>query len=195
MVRVLAVNNYPTTERFERLRRCLEINGAEVAVTDRRGCSASAFDGYDGVVLSGSPDMASTGAARAKYSAEIEAIRETRAPVLGVCFGHQLAAIAFGSKVVKDVRPVVEFVRTEVVAADPLFGGLPKSIMLVESRHEVVESLPTGFGLIARSETSKIAAMKHRTLPIYGVQSHPERYTSENPEGNRLVGNFVGLLR
>ena len=194
MTRVLAVNNYPSTDRFDRLRKCLELNGALVNVTGWTECSVSNFSGYDGVVLSGSPDMASTEAAQTKFSAEVEAIRETKTPILGVCFGHQLAAIAFGSRVVKDVRPVVEFVRTEVTADDPLFEGLPKSIMLVESRHEVVESLPRGFKLIARSETSKIAAMKHEKLPIYGVQSHPERYTSENPEGNRLVANFLGLL-
>jgi GMP synthase (glutamine-hydrolysing) len=194
MVRVLAVNNYPSAERFERLRRCLELNGAQVTVTDWKGCTAPAFNRFDGVVLSGSPDMASTEAAQAKFSGELESIRETKAPVMGVCFGHQLAAIAFGSRVVKDVRPVVEFVRTDVIADDPLFRGLPKSIMLVESRHEVVESLPRGFTLTARSETSRIAAMKHDRLPIYGVQSHPERYTSENPGGNKVVGNFVGLL-
>jgi GMP synthase (glutamine-hydrolysing) len=194
MVKVLAVNNYPSSERFEKLRSCLELNGAKVTVTDWRDCSAPAFNRFDGVVLSGSPDMASTDAAQAKFSEELKSIRETKAPILGVCFGHQLTAIAFGSRVVKDVRPIVEFVRTEVVADDPLFRGLPKSMMLVESRHEVVESLPRGFELIARSETSKIAAMKHERLPVYGVQSHPERYNSKNPEGNRVIGNFVGLL-
>ncbi|HME18483.1 MAG TPA: gamma-glutamyl-gamma-aminobutyrate hydrolase family protein, partial [Nitrososphaerales archaeon] len=151
MVNVLAVNNYPSAERFEKLRRCLELNGAQVTVADWRGCSASAFNRFDGVVLSGSPDMASTDAAQAKFSGELGSIRETKAPILGVCFGHQLVAIAFGSRVVKAVRPVVEFVRTEVTADDPLFRGLPKSMMLVESRHEVVESLPRGFILIARS--------------------------------------------
>jgi len=194
MVRVLAVNNYPSTERFDRLRKCVELNGAQVTVTDWRGCSAATFNKFDGVVLSGSPDMASTKAAQTKFSEEIESIRETKVPVLGVCFGHQLTAIAFGSRVVKDVRPVVEFVRTEVLADDPIFGGLPKSIMLVESRQEVVESLPRRFMLLAQSQTSKIAAMKHHKLPIYGVQSHPERYTSGNPEGNHMVGNFLSLL-
>jgi len=194
MVRVLAVNNYPTTERFERLRKCLELNGARVTVADWKGCSASVFNRFDGVVLSGSPDMASTEATQSKFSEEIESIRETKTSVLGVCFGHQLTAVAFGSRVVKDVRPVVEFVRTEVNTDDPLFDGLSKSIMLVESRQEVVESLPRGFVRIAQSETSKIAAMKHERLPIYGVQSHPERYTAGNPEGNRVVGNFLTLL-
>jgi len=194
MVRVLVVNNYPSTERFERLRRCVELNGAKVTVGGWRDCSASVFDGFDGVVLSGSPDMASTEGTKTKFSDELEAIRKTKSALLGVCFGHQLMAVAFGARVVKDVRPVLDFIRTEVVADDPLFLGLPRTMMLVESRHEVVEALPGGFKLIARSATSEIAAMRHRGLPIYGVQSHPERYSAANPEGNAVVGNFVRML-
>jgi GMP synthase (glutamine-hydrolysing) len=194
LVRVLAVNNYPTTERFERLRKCLELNGADVTVGGWEGCSAKEFDRYDGVVLSGSPDMASTEAARSKFRDELDSIMGTKSPLLGVCFGHQLTAIAFGSRVVKADRPVLGFVRTESLVDDALFAGLSRSMMLIESRHEVVESLPPGFRLIARSATSAIAAMRHEKRPIYGVQSHPERYTVENPEGNRVIGNFVGML-
>lgn len=194
MVRVLAVNNYPSTERFDRLRKCLESNGAQVSVADWKDCTVSLFDKFDGVALSGSPDMASTEVAHAKFAGELKSIRESEAPLFGVCFGHQLIAIAFGSRVLKADHPVEGFVRTEVVIDDPLFAGLPGSMMLVESRHEVVESLPKEFKLIARSAVSKIAAMKHSSLPIYGVQSHPERYTSENPDGNRIVGNFVRML-
>jgi GMP synthase-like glutamine amidotransferase len=100
----------------------------------------------------------------------------------------------FGSEVVVDSKPVLGFVKTTVLRSGELFGGLPKSFMLLESRHEVVKSLPAGFDLTASSETSAIAGIKHRTRPIYGVQSHPERYSAENPEGNRVLGNFVGML-
>ncbi len=67
--------------------------------------------------------------------------------------------------------------------------------MLLESRQEVVQTLPAGFQLLARSETSPIAAMKQERRSFYGVQFHPERYTPDNPAGNRVMGNFVKLLR
>lgn len=194
MPRVLAVNNYPTTERFLRLERCLKENGADVTSVDWRKSSATLFDSYEGVVLSGSPDMMSDPMVQGKYSAEVEAIVDSRAPLLGVCFGHQMVAHAFGSEVVKDGKHVLEMVKTEVLADDPLFAGMPKSLMLLESRYEVVKSLPRGFSLLASSATSRIACMKHPTREVYGVQFHPERYTIECPEGKQVVGNFVRLL-
>ncbi len=194
MVKVLAVNNYPTSERFERLERCLAENGADVRSVEWSRASTRLFNSNDGVVLSGSPDMMSEARVQAKFSAEIDAIRDSNAPVLGVCFGHQMMASAFGADVVKDGRHVLQMVKTEVLADDPLFDRLPKSLMLLESRYEVVESLPGGFRLLARSATSKIAAMKHEARPLYGVQFHPERYTKDHPEGNAVIGNFVRLL-
>jgi GMP synthase (glutamine-hydrolysing) len=116
---------------------------------------------------------------------------DSKVPILGICFGHQLMAHAFGSEVVKDGRHVLEMVRTTVLADDPLFAGLPKSLMLLESRYEVVKSLPDGFVRLARSDTSRIAAMKHPGRPLYGVQFHPERFTKDHPEGDAVVGNFL----
>lgn len=195
MTTILAVNNYPTRERFERLEHCLKENGAEVTSIEWNKASAGRFESFDGVALSGSPDMMSEEKAQAKFQAEIDAIIDSDVPVLGVCFGHQMMAHAFGAQIVKDGRHVLEMVKTRVVEEDPLFEGLPKSMTLLESRHEVVKALPGGFRLLASSETSRIAAMKHSARPLYGVQFHPERYTKENPDGNSVVRNFVRLLR
>jgi GMP synthase (glutamine-hydrolysing) len=194
LVSVLAVNNYPSTDRFERLRSCLEEGGASVTVADRASCSVAQFDSFDGVALSGSPDMLSDSSVVKKYMTELDAIRKADVPILGVCFGHQLIAIAFGSEVVKAREPVQEFVNTELLVPDPLFEGLPASSMLLESRHEIVKSLPDDFILLARSDKSPIAGMKHRVKPLYGVQSHPERYTLDNPAGKQLVRNFIETL-
>ena len=194
MVRVLAVNNYPSAERFDRLRECLVNNGADVTSADWNEADASRFANFDGVVLSGSPDMMSEESTQRKFRTEIEALRDSQVPVLGVCFGHQMMAHAFGSKVVKDAENVLRFVKTTVLVDDPLFTGLPSEIMLLESRQEVVNGLPEGFRLLARSETSPIATMKHEKRTLYGVQFHPERYSRENPAGMKVVGNFVRLL-
>ena len=195
MVRVLAVNNYPTRERFERLVKSLEDNGARVEAIRWNESSVLKFNSSDGVILSGSPDMMSDPRVEEKYRPEIEAIRDSSSPVLGVCFGHQMMARAFGSDVIKDRAHVLDMVKTTVLVGDPLFRGLPRELMLLESRWEVVRALPPGFKLVAKSAASKIAAMRHRSRPLVGVQFHPERYTKDNPAGYRVVGNFLGSLR
>ena len=195
MVRALVVNNYPSRERAETLERCVAGNGAEVVSAELRDVSPRRFDSCDCVVLSGSPAMMTDPNTKSKFQPEVDAILDSRSPILGICFGHQLIAHAFGAEVVKDKRHVKEMVKTTVLKADPLFEGLPRSMMLLESRYEVVKSLPDGFSLLARSATSRIAAMKHPTRLLYGTQFHPERFTKEDPEGDRVVGNFLRLLR
>jgi GMP synthase (glutamine-hydrolysing) len=193
--RILAVNNYPTHEIFQRLEDCLKENGSLVASIEWSGASATRFNSFDGVVLSGSPDMMSEARIQAKYRNEMDAILDSAVPVLGVCFGHQMMASAFGSEVVKDGKPVLGMVETTVLTDDPLFMGLPRSLVLLESRHEVVKSLPGDFRLVARSAKSKVATMKHEKRPLYGVQFHPERYTKVNPDGKAVTANFVRMLK
>ncbi|MDV3293267.1 MAG: gamma-glutamyl-gamma-aminobutyrate hydrolase family protein [Nitrososphaerales archaeon] len=191
MVRVLAVNNYPSIERFDRLRDSLASNGAEVTSADWRGANGSTFNKFDGVVLSGSPDMLSEHNVRTKFAKELEAISETKAPLLGICFGLQLIGCAFGSTVVKNGPMIREYVDTDVLRPDGLFEWLPPKIRVFESHEEAVSPLPSGFILLARSKTSPIAAMRHSTRPIRGLQFHPERNGAETPHGNTVVANFV----
>ena len=195
MVRVLVVNNYPSRDRVVTLEKCIRENGAEVDPIALERVSAAKFDSSDGVVLSGSPGMLSEARTRSKFQPEVDAVLDSESPILGVCFGHQLLAYAFGAEVVRDSRHVLEMVKTTVLKEDPLFDGLPRSLMLMESRHEVVKSLPDGFNLLARSATSRIATMKHPTRLLYGIQFHPERFTKEHPEGDAVVGNLVRMLR
>jgi GMP synthase (glutamine-hydrolysing) A subunit len=194
LARVLAVNNYPTQERFQRVTDALTSAGARVSSISWSESSAKEFDLFDGVVLSGSPDMLSEARIQGKYRPEMDAIVASKVPVLGICFGHQMMAEAFGSKVVRDKEPVLGYVETTVLNPGGLFDRLPRKLSLVESRHEIVESLPAEFELLAKSVTSPIAAMKHRSRPLFGVQSHPERYSEENPDGGRVISNFVRLL-
>ena len=195
MANVLAVNNYPSAERFDTLRRCVQECGAEVSSIGWAESRPSKYRAFDGVVLSGSPDMLSKPATQRKFRDEIETVRSSDVPILGVCFGHQLIAHAFGSRIIEDTEHVLKFVNTEVLVEDSLFQGLPRPLTLLESRHEVVESLPVGFELLARSETSPIAGIKHSNRSLYGVQFHPERYSTENPDGKGVISNFVRLLK
>jgi len=195
MVSVLAVNNYPAMKRFERLVGALSENGAHVTTADWQEASPERFNRFDGVVLSGSPAMLSQRRTQKKFAGELEAVKKTEVPLLGICFGHQLIGQAFGSRVVKGEGHVLRYVFTQLLGRDALFSGLPSRIEVLESHHEVLDSLPTGFELLARSESSRVAAMKHKELPIYSLQFHPERGSPARPDGKRVLSNFVAGLR
>jgi len=189
--RVLLVDNYLAEGRVKQIEKSLASNGAAVTVIKNGESSADRFNRFDGVVLSGSPAMLSEDGSDLKYSSQMRAIRGARVPVLGVCFGHQLMGRAFGARVIRGPEAIEKYVETEVLVKDPLFAGVAKRMNVYESHYEVVETLPEGFVLTARSPSSPIAAMRHRTLPLIGVQFHPEHNSPERPDGDRFVGNFV----
>ena len=191
MPRVLLVDNYLAEGRVKQIEKSLASNGAAVTVIKNGESSADRFNRFDGVVLSGSPAMLSEDGSDLKYSSQMRAIRGARVPVLGVCFGHQLMGRAFGARVIRGPEAIEKYVETEVLVKDPLFAGVAKRMNVYESHYEVVETLPEGFVLTARSPSSPIAAMRHRTLPLIGVQFHPEHNSPERPDGDRFVGNFV----
>lgn len=193
MVKLLLVNNYDTShrERAITLKASLIKNGAEVKMTEWLEVSSSKFQDYDAVVLSGSYEMLSQVKTQVKFRNEIEAVRDANLPVLGICFGHQLLGHTFGSRIVKTARPAKGYNDTELLKKSSIFEDLPTTIAVYESHHEVVDSLPVGFSHLARSPTAEICAMKHSSIPLYGVQFHPERNSLEKPDGGVVVGNFV----
>jgi len=195
MPRVLAVNNYPSLDWFDRLRDSIISNGADVTVAGWQDSSGHVFNRFDAVVLSGSPDMLSDEQVRVKFSREIDAIGETKVPLLGVCFGLQLIGCAFGSRVVKGGPMIREYVDTSVLLPDLLFKDLPSTVRVFESHEEVVEPLPRDFVLLARSRSSPVAAVRHSRFPIRGLQFHPERNGPDAPHGAKVLANFVGSLR
>ncbi len=193
MVKLLLVNNYDTShrERAITLKASLIKNGAEVKMTEWLEASSSKFQGYDAVVLSGSYEMLSQVKTQVKFRNEIEAVRDAKLPILGICFGHQLLGHTFGSRIVKTARPAKGYNDAELLKKSSIFEDLPTTIAVYESHYEVVDSLPGSFTHLARSPTAEICAMKHSSIPLYGVQFHPERNSLEKPDGGVVVGNFV----
>lgn len=193
MPRVLTVNNYTKREEVGELVRSLQSNGAEVTVVDWTEASAARFNSFDGVVLSGSREMLSEERTVANYAKEIGAVRESSAPILGICYGHQLLGVAFGARVVRQEKPTIAYVDNDL-ARTGLFRELPGRASVYESHYEEVERLPVGFSLIAKSPSAAIGGMKHDSLPIHGTQFHPERNDGAHPDGNAVVRNFVSGL-
>ncbi len=173
------------------LKASLIKNGAEVEMIQWLEVSSSKFQDYDAAVLSGSYDMLSQLRTQVKFGNEIEAVTDASLPLLGICFGHQLLGHTFGSRVVKAARPANGYNDTELLKKGGIFEDLPTTIAVYESHHEVVDSLPAGFTHLARSPSAEICAMKRTSVPLYGVQFHPERNSLEKPDGAVVVGNFV----
>jgi len=80
------------------------------------------------------------------------------------------------------------------VRPDPLFDGLPQ-VMLMQCWHYCeVKRLPLGFVRLAESDHCRIEAMRHRTLPIYGTQFHPEAYAEPFLHGRKVLRNFARIV-
>jgi anthranilate synthase component II len=118
-------------------------------------------------------------------------------PLLGVCLGHQAIGEAFGGEVVRADR--LMHGKTTMVAhtGDGVFEGLPSPFEVMRYHSLVVspDGLPQALEVTAwssdRPAGSEIMGLRHRTLPIYGVQFHPESVGTEH--GKRLLANFLDL--
>ena len=115
-------------------------------------------------------------------------------PILGVCLGHQAIAQAFGGRIVR--APQVMHGKLSAIehASDGLFRDLPSPFAATRYHSLVAEpsSLPSCLEVTARTSDGVIMALRHRELPIHGVQFHPESIETEH--GHRLLGNFLALI-
>ena len=110
-------------------------------------------------------------------------------PVLGICYGMQLACEALGGRV--ENAPAREYGRAvcEVVGTSELFEGVPATTEVWMSHGDQVSRVSGEFRPLASTSTCPIAAVKHQRLPIYGLQFHPE--VTHTPCGAQLLANFL----
>lgn len=119
------------------------------------------------------------------------AAAETKTPLLGVCLGHQTIGEAFGGKVVRCHEIVHGKMGQMHHAGKGVFRGLPSPFQATRYHSLVVEreSLPDCLDITAWLEDGTIMGLRHKTLPIEGVQFHPESIASEH--GHQLLKNFL----
>jgi para-aminobenzoate synthetase component II len=114
-----------------------------------------------------------------------------RVPLLGVCLGHQAIGQAFGGKVVRAKR--VMHGKTSHIGHDGkgIFEKIPNRFVATRYHSLVVEraSLPACLDVTADAEDGEIMGLRHRSLPVEGVQFHPEALMTEN--GHQLLKNFL----
>ena len=125
----------------------------------------------------------------------IEAAAETRTPLIGVCLGHQAIGQAFGGKVVRASEIVHGKAGIIEHEGKGVFAGLPSPFSATRYHSLIVdrESLPQSLEVTAELADGTIMGLQHRSLPIQGVQFHPESIASEH--GHALLRNFLDIAR
>ena len=117
-----------------------------------------------------------------------------RMPVLGVCLGHQAIGLAFGGDVVRAPAPIHGKTSTVEHNNRGVFAGLASSFQAGRYHSLVVDekSLPADLEVTARTkDDGLVMGLRHRSLPVHGVQFHPESVLTN--EGRRILRNFLEM--
>ena len=189
---ILVLDNYDSFT-FNLVHYLIEL-GAEVEVVRADAVTAAEALGTGARAFLISPGPGRPEAAG--YSLDlVGACAEAHKPLLGVCLGHQAIGQAFGGKVVR--APRVMHGKTSPVEHDGsgLFRGIPSPMQATRYHSLVVEpsSLPDALAVTARTAEGEIMALQHKTLPVWGVQFHPESILTV--DGKKLLRNFLEMDR
>jgi anthranilate synthase component 2 len=124
----------------------------------------------------------------------IEKVAQTTVPLLGVCLGHEAIAQSFGGKIIRAPKPMHGKVSEITHDNSGIFANIPSPFSATRYHSLVAEeeSLPDCLEVNARTDDGLIMGLKHKILPIYGVQFHPESIAT--PKGHDLLKNFLEIL-
>ncbi|HEV2453141.1 MAG TPA: aminodeoxychorismate/anthranilate synthase component II [Verrucomicrobiae bacterium] len=123
----------------------------------------------------------------------IRAFSAESVPVFGVCLGHQCIGHVFGANVAVNYRMMHGKTSPIKHNGKDLFAGMPNPFMATRYHSLVIQrdSIPDCLEITAESEEGEIMGVRHKTLPIWGVQFHPESILTEN--GRQILKNFLTL--
>lgn len=186
MTRVLVVDNYDSF--VYNLVQYLGQLGVEVTVKRNDEVDISTLATFDGILLSpgpGTPEAAGQSIELVKYAAQHQL------PLLGVCLGHQAIAVAFGATVSR--APELLHGKTSIVhhTNKGLLRNLPSPFIATRYHSLAIESetLPEELEITAITDSGVVMSIEHKTLPISGVQFHPESVLTEH--GHQMLGNWL----
>jgi anthranilate synthase component 2 len=143
---------------------------------------------FDGIVLSPGPGTP-TGAG---VLAEVVRAYHQRVPILGVCLGHQALGEFFGARLERAARPMHGKVsEIKIAPHEPLLQNLPPTFTVTRYHSLVLKDLPATLVSLAHTtdEHQEIMALRHHSLPLYGVQFHPEALLTAH--GLLLLRNWI----
>ena len=138
-----------------------------------------------GIILSGGPSSVyDAGAPRCD-----PAIFQLGIPVLGICYGMQLACDALGGRVGQAHAREYGRASCEVLSEETIFTGIPQHTDVWMSHGDQVDQVSDDFIALAKTPSCPLAAVRHKSLPVYGLQFHPE--VTHTPAGGTILSNFV----
>ncbi len=186
MTRVLVVDNYDSF--VYNLVQYLAQLGSEVTVRRNDEIDFHTLSQFDGLLISpgpGTPESAGQSIELVQWAAA------NAVPLLGVCLGHQAIAVAFGATVSR--APELLHGKTSSVfhSGVGLLADLPSPFTATRYHSLAIEAvtLPTDVEVTGKTESGVVMAIEHRTLPISGVQFHPESVLTEH--GHQMLGNWL----
>jgi para-aminobenzoate synthetase component 2 len=184
--KILVVDNYDSFV-FNLVQYLAQL-GAECTVVRNDAVVAEDAANYDGVLISpgpGTPERAGVSIAMIKFCAE------KKIPLFGVCLGHQAIGVAFGATVSR--APELLHGKTSLVhhQGQGVFVDLPSPFTATRYHSLCVERDTVGSDLeiTGATESGIVMSMRHRTLPIEGVQFHPESVLTEH--GHQMLANWL----
>ena len=186
MARILVIDNYDSF--VFNLVQYLQQLGAECTVVRNDEVEASEAGKYDGVLISpgpGTPDKAGVSIAMINFCAE------KTIPLFGVCLGHQAIGEAFGATVSR--APELLHGKTSQVIHNGggVLSNLPSPFTATRYHSLAVErdTVPAVLEITGSTESGVVMSMRHTTLPIEGVQFHPESVLTEH--GHQMLANWL----
>ncbi len=165
--------------------RAMKEIGVNYEIIDNETPSSEVLErSPDGIILSGGPSIEKSGNSSKYLSGEV--------PVLGICLGHQIIANNFGGKVEPGEYGGFADIDVDILEQKEIFDGLDNTLSVWASHKDQVTEVPDIFLITAKSDICKIEAMRHSSLPIYGVQWHPE--VSHTECGLDIFRNFLSIV-
>ena len=164
-----------------------EVTGVLPSVVQHDEVSVEAVLAHSHVVLSPGPGHP---AQPQDFAVGVEVLRRATRPVLGVCLGMQAMVTAYGGTVGR-VRPAHGEVASVIHDGRGVFDGVPSPVRAVRYHSLAALDVPPDLEVTARAEDGVVMGVRHTSLPLEGVQFHPESVLSEH--GARMVASFLGL--